>query len=210
MSKPSQCGALEMCIMVPFVRIFNYYIIRTSPDVRISGKSRLKCPLEMQILKRLRQFFLVAALKHGQTLHHLPASVFIPTRPPSNQHTHTQILTSGHWHFPSWSTVAQTVGYQRAGEARGSPRTSPPPTGASEGRASKRKQDERRWPFPVPGGWAGSGCPTKRSAASGWEWVPCCSGSNTAGRSKRGPRGWPGAPGRPAGRACCTVAGPAA
>lgn len=90
MSKPSQCGALEMCIMLPFVRIFNYYIIRTSPDVRISGKSRLKCPLEMQIPKRLRQFFLVAALKHGQTLHHLPASVFIPTtRPPSNQHTHT-------------------------------------------------------------------------------------------------------------------------
>lgn len=95
-SKPSQCGALGMCITVPFVRIFNYYIIRTSPDVRISEKSRLKCPLEMQIPKRLRQFFLVAALKHGQTLHHLPASVFIPTclyedkTSIESTHTHTE------------------------------------------------------------------------------------------------------------------------
>lgn len=156
------------------VRTFlSNYILKTFPEIRISGKSRrLKRQCEKQITCRLHQFFFVAALEHGQSLHHLPASTFHRTymkvKPPNNN-THTQTLTSGHWHFPSWSTVEQTVGCQRAGEARGSPRTSPRQTEASEGRASKRKQDERRWPFLVLVGWAGSGCPTKRSAASGWE-----------------------------------------
>lgn len=120
-----------------------------------------------------------------------------------------QIPTLTRWQWTNWSAGEQTADYQRPGEARGCPRTCPPLRGVSWGTGSRQRWGEQLQPVRAPGGWAGSGCLMRRSVVSGWAWVPCCCGSNTAGRSRPGPTGWPGVRQRPAGRGGYTAAGPA-
>lgn len=123
--------------------------------------------------------------------------------------TQLQIPTLTRWQWTNWSAGEQTADYRRPGEARGCPRTCPPLRGVSWGTGSRQRWGEQLQPVRAPGGWAGSGCLMRRSVVSGWAWVPCCCGSNTAGRSRPGPTGWPGVRQRPAGRGGYTAAGPA-
>lgn len=120
-----------------------------------------------------------------------------------------QIPTLTRWQWTNWSAGEQTADYRRLGEARGCPRTCPPLRGVSWGTGSRQRWGEQLQPVRAPGGWAGSGCLMRRSVVSGWAWVPCCCGSNTADRSRPGPTGWPGVRQRPAGRGGYTAAGPA-
>lgn len=120
-----------------------------------------------------------------------------------------QIPTLTHWCWQSWSEAVQTADYQRVVEARGCPRTFPPQRGVSWGTASRQKWGEQRQPFLSLEDWAGSDCPMKRNVVNGWAWVLCCCGSSTAGRSRQGPRGWPGGQRKPVDRGGYTVAGPA-
>lgn len=123
------------------------------------------------------------------------------------QHTHPA-LTLTRYHLRRWPAEEQTADRQREVEARDFPRTPPRQRGVSWGTASTRWRDEPRQPFPVPGGWAGSGCLMRRNVGSGWAWVLCCCGSNTAGRSRPGLKGWLGGQPMPGDRAYYTGAAP--